>query len=1454
MSLQDLQAVLQQQVDGHGAIEVSGATLQQAKLTPAPNFDTIVQTGLDLAGPLSVTFTGKIPDPTGTTLSLSGTASFLGQSAIGVGLVFTLETDATVDLLLTATLPAAWNFNKSFPLLVGFPFAELALTDASYLLTTKQTSYTWQQQSLTLNQGLNLAASLGLGGPLAILQTLISSLTKDATATLVGTINPAGITNLATGTPAIALTGTINAPITADTHFDLSVPQVLLTSQPDENGHLAYWLSFSSTLSVSSQPFSIFQASIPQGSSNLSFYMLPTKNPITPAEIIGLLAGVDYRQYIPPAMESVFEAVSLTGLTASIDTKTMNVLALSGNIGTTAPWPMGQFTIEGLTLGCQVLLPFPSPQAVLVTFSATATIFPNIFAGEFVFEISYDLVSKDLTIAANYLGTVDINKLVAGLSDNAIQIPSNFAALEFDDFGMTFTEAGSVYNYTLYGSAKGTFNITILDSPIVATFEINVDSATSTYTLIGGLTLADSFFMAEANLSGGKQVLTGSWQALNADYLSFQDILGALSLPVPDIPSKLDLALESASITYNITDSIFAISAQSANYGSAVFVSLPIAGKQQFFFLLGIDSSFSLSNLPLVGKELASIENIQVGQLQVIIGSDIASPDTAAQINGVIATLPGSGYPTMPTTGTTGTLILMAELDFGTQKLPLNLSLGGTSSSSTTKALTDGAGATSTALVATSTPTNGAPVNTSTSGGGVTWFTVQRSFGPVTIQRIGALYQSDQQTLWFELDATLAFGPMQISLVGLGIGSSIADFAPKFSLQGLGISYSEPPVEIAGTLVNLAPPGADYIEFEGGVTIGTGEFTLMAFGYYGNKQSFSSLFLFGVLAYDFGGPPAFFVTGVALGFGYNSSLLLPTIDQVQAFPFVQVLPTSMVPNTGVFPSEQPLTVLNVIMNTKPPWVAPSAGSLWFAAGITFTSFELVNSQALVIVEVGPELVISLIGTSRAQFPQPTGVANEPVYAYIELDLLVRFAPTEGVFSVQAVLAKSSFVLDRACVLTGGFAFFVWFGDNPHAGDFVLTLGGYNPGFTPPAHYPQVPRVGFHWSLDSSITISGGAYFALTPSVLMVGGELNATYQSGNLKAWFDAHADVIVQWKPFWIDAGIGITIGASYKVDLLFTSFTVSIELGCDLEVWGPPTGGTVTVDWYIIKFTIPFGSSKSSAPKIQGWNDVQAMLPNTGTESTPNVLSLAPAAGLSPNTTSPSGSNSNTPAATADAATPAPWIVRGSTFGFSTSSPIPATTATVGRSYTFNGSTFNVAPLGWNGVSATHAVTITDANNKDVSAAFSAVQVQRNVPSSLWGAPPAQTPSSDQQVVPNQIVGVTVNVNPPLIGSTAGPVNVAANLEATPLNLPGATLPISSSAQPSGDLAANSQQTISLIADPQKGIAAGDTVSARNAIFAALQTLGYAPATTNDPMTNFANEIGCALAAEPLLVPTGD
>lgn len=1019
----------------------------------------------------------------------------------------------------------------------------------------------------------------------------------------------------------------------------------------------------------------------------------------------------------------------------------------------------------------------------------------------------------------------------------------------------------STFDFMCIGTTTVSDVVVDFTPTIHLTYASNAFSATFSGTLVLHVpksdgTTKDLTFSVIFSTSATDTWIEAKFSETNG-VVQFEDIAAVFHVGLPAIPSQLDLALDEVGFRYDFSKGTLTFGTSSQNYGKAVFASLPISNTQQYFFLLDSNQSFSLSNLPLVGQELAKIENISISKLMVII-STLAKVDknTAGIINKQITDALSTAYPQLPDAGIDGKFILSASLNFGTETLPLSLSLGGSGSAQTDRAAAALVPAASIRNSRELAALGSSQVVASSSSDGITWFNVQKSFGPVSINRIGALYQSEQQALWFELDATLKFGPLTLDLVGLGIGSPLKSFAPMFDLQGLGVSYSNPPLQIAGALINLAPPGSHYIEFEGGVIISTGNFTVQAFGYYGDKQGFSSMFLFGDIQYPFGGPPAFFVTGVALGFGYNSNLRIPTIDQVQVFPFVQVLG-----NSAFFgPNPTPTTVLDKMLlpdpkSGAPAWVSAQQGSLWFAAGITFTSFELVNSQAMVFVEIGPDLVIALIGVSRAQFPQQIpDIQNQPVYAYIELDLEVRFAPTEGVFSLEAVLAASSFLLDKACVLTGGFAFYVWFGSNPHAGDFVLSLGGYHPGFVPPDYYPRVPRVGFHWSPDSSITIQGGTYFAFTPAALMVGGALNATYQSGNLKAWFDAHADIIVRWKPFWFDAAFGITIGASYKINLLFTSATVSVELGVDLEIWGPPTGGTVTVDWYIISFTVRFGSSKESGQQIKGWNDgVQAMLPNTGTDSKPNVLSLTPTAGLTPTGTTP-GDGSQTALQSSD--TPAPWLVRGGQFGFSVDSPVPATTVSVGSSHSLQGKTFDVYPLHWKDISAAQTIHITDASGKDVSSSFEVTQTEKDVPASLWGAPPQtpdgkpQVPSGTNQLVPGQTVGVSVLVNAPQLGNTAGPITVGTNLAYDNLDLSGAVIPISEQSQPQGDIPVRSDETVAIIANPDTGIASQNITAARNQIFDALTTLHYAPETRNDPMTKFAQQIGCALSDEPLLV----
>src|SRR5262249_55972004 len=159
--------------------------------------------------------------------------------------------------------------------------------------------------------------------------------------------------------------------------------------------------------------------------------------------------------------------------------------------------------------------------------------------------------------------------------------------------------------------------------------------------------------------------------------------------------------------------------------------------------------------------------------------------------------------------------------------------------------------------------------------------------------------------------------------------------------------------------------------------------------------------------------------------GFNSALALPTLSQVPQFPMVAALPGTSSYQAGALGGSAgkpptPLQALQALTTASPPWVTPSVGEYWGALGLTFTTYELVKSQALLVVEAGNTLAVSLMGTGTAQFPQ-TGTQ---LYAWVQLELQVELAPAEGEFWLEAVLSANSFLISPSCLLSGGFAFAV----------------------------------------------------------------------------------------------------------------------------------------------------------------------------------------------------------------------------------------------------------------------------------------------------------------------------------------------------------------------------------------------------------------------------------------------
>jgi hypothetical protein len=744
------------------------------------------------------------------------------------------------------------------------------------------------------------------------------------------------------------------------------------------------------------------------------------------------------------------------------------------------------------------------------------------------------------------------------------------------------------------------------------------------------------------------------------------------------------------------------------------------------------------------------------------------------------------------------------------------------------------------------------------------WIPVQRAFGPLQCQRLGVEWPQPNPDLLvsFLFDGDVILGGLDVDLKGLSIGiplKSPGDLSKyELGLDGLDITFSGGPVEVSGGLfkAHVTVDGQDILEYNGEALIKAASWSISALGSWASLNGHPSLFIFAFLNAPIGGPAFFFVTGLSAGFGYNRSLTLPQQDQVQNFPFVAGLSDpSKIGGADAGPQE----ALQAIQD----WVQPAQGVNWIAAGVQFTSFELINSNALVVVEFGKTFEIAILGLSRIKLPQVGSVT----YAYVELGLEVIIDPTDGLFSATAVITPNSYVIDPACHLTGGFAFFVWFGENTHAGDFVLTIGGYHPQFNKPDWYPDEPRLGFNWQVSNQVTIKGGAYFALTPSCVMGGGSLQLQFEDGNLSAWFTAYADFLVQWKPFYYTADIGINIGVSYKLHLLFVTTTIKVELGADLTMWGPPTGGTVHVHLWVVSFTVNFGPSFGQGNDYLEFDDFKTLLPQDKPKQSEQkammkavaFANLAAADDDEPpfqNVIKMTINAGQYPQVTTDGR----WLVRADEFTFTVESAWPLTELDLqGPSNTktqlfppelnppdknaptcpppcparTDGYYVGVRPMGIICTDSVLTLTVKFENGdvQDLKGGWSSSLLTRDVPEATWGQPIAKdsTPAPAANTLPGRLVGLQ-NISP-LQQQPSGPDPIPmSNLSYVPLNETNDNyLPIPQPAQ-TGAPQASSTSLSTVASTLTDSSSQNSPASNRATVFQALAEFGYDAGTNGD------------------------
>ncbi|MEX2282228.1 MAG: DUF6603 domain-containing protein [Gemmatimonadota bacterium] len=454
------------------------------------------------------------------------------------------------------------------------------------------------------------------------------------------------------------------------------------------------------------------------------------------------------------------------------------------------------------------------------------------------------------------------------------------------------------------------------------------------------------------------------------------------------------------------------------------------------------------------------------------------------------------------------------------------------------------------------------------------WVMVQRQLGPLYIEQVGFDTREEAGRV---VRISLLFDG-RVSLFGLTasvdqlsvtwLGGDVLDIQSwQVDLQGLAVSADMAGVALAGGLLKTTADGQ--ISYVGMLLGRFGVYGLTVFGGYTDDHGSPSFFVFGALNGPIGGPPAFFVTGIGGGLGINRGLVVPgDFAGFAEYPFIQAL------DPAAQPPADPMMALRRLSEYFPP----VRGNFWFAAGISFTCFSLVDGIAVVSVSFGDGLEINLLGLARMALPRP-----QAALVSIELGLIARFSTREGVFSIRAQLTDNSWLLYPDVRLTGGFAFVIWW-KGPNRGQFVLTLGGYHPSFHREG-YPDVPRLGLIWQVTDDIVIKGGSYFALTSEALMAGVEIEVSADFG--WAWarigFGAHG--IVYFDPFWFEVLAYARISAGVKIKTWFGTIRFSISMGAQIRVWGPEFSGEARLSVGPASVTVGFGSERTIPQRVLSW-----------------------------------------------------------------------------------------------------------------------------------------------------------------------------------------------------------------------------------------------------------------------------
>ncbi|MBL0136222.1 MAG: hypothetical protein IPP79_20720 [Chitinophagaceae bacterium] len=169
-----------------------------------------------------------------------------------------------------------------------------------------------------------------------------------------------------------------------------------------------------------------------------------------------------------------------------------------------------------------------------------------------------------------------------------------------------------------------------------------------------------------------------------------------------------------------------------------------------------------------------------------------------------------------------------------------------------------------------------------------------------------------------------------------------------------------------------------------------------------------------------------------------------------------------------------------------------------------------NVKMGLFIEVPSPVNVAIIGVMDCILP--TEGANTEILVLV-INFVGTFDQEKKFITIDASIEGSRLL---NYTLDGDMAFRLKYGDNPN---FLLSLGGFHPGFQPPPlALPILKRISINLLDTEKAKVRFESYFAITSNTVQLGAKVDAVFNKGNYSAIGSVGFDALFQFNPFYFE------------------------------------------------------------------------------------------------------------------------------------------------------------------------------------------------------------------------------------------------------------------------------------------------------------------------------------------------